>query len=178
MSSIPTAAEKVIYQYTLVKKVRRKPVWSYFYILVLLAYGTAAAVMDSYSVWLALAASVIGYIMIEYAVTRTVSWARPEWEASLSRFQWVSRFPWFGYLPAQSVTFRSYRLAQSQAFLAGCIAAGIASAWLTQYESAPVAAGLLWVTFPRLWLLFAVRKAAKSTYLIRFDDKEVSIYAS
>jgi hypothetical protein len=173
------ASEKVVYQYTLVKKIRRNPILSPVYLLLPFLCGAMLSLKsDSSMVWPALAASIILFIAIEFITLLVLSWARPGWESLSSRYSLVARTPWIGFFPNQPVSSRIYRSITLHSVWLSALVAAFALSWLPIWEAAAAVFSTLWMSVPRLWLLAALRQGMKGAHVIRFQENDVSLYIS
>jgi hypothetical protein len=173
------ASEKVVYQYTLVKKIRRNPIISPAYLILPLLCGAILFLeSDSYMVWPALAASIILYIAIEFITVLVLSWSRPGWESLSDRYSFVARAPWIGFFPDQPVSSRWYRSITLHAIWLNALVTAFTFGWVPLWEAAAAVFSTLWMSVPRLWLLAALRQGMKGAHVIRFQEKDVSLYIS
>jgi hypothetical protein len=170
--------EKVIYQYTLVKKIRRKPFWILLYGGTFGLFGAALQAAGSRYVWLAMISAFLYYVTLEFIVISALSWARPNWDIHTARYRWMGCFPWIGYFPEQAVPFRYFYAVQIQSVMVGCISSGISFGLLPLWEALAAAFAVLWTAASRLWLLLIFQTGGKNSHLIRFSGKDVSLYMS
>ncbi|WP_199623821.1 hypothetical protein [Paenibacillus alkalitolerans] len=176
--SATSAAEKVIYQYTLVKKVRPKPFWLISHGSCLLLFGIVSGAFVPSLNWVVPIAAVLLYMAIEFIVVCALSWSRPEWSVYSSRYRWTGSFPWIGYFPVQAVPLRYFRISSIHTMWIGCSAAGLYFAWLHDSGALYAAFAVLWTAVPRVWIIAAFRTGSRDEFLIRFQDKEFSLYVS
>lgn len=169
--------EKVIYQYTLLKKIRHsRP-------LPLLHASTLA-------VWLAAAVYGHGGVsVVPVALITYIAWhlayrcimAALRWRTrSISRekrYAWTFRnWPWFGYLPSAGVPFRSYCTHRFHALALGLLLSAWLAPWLPPWIAASVTFMHLWCLAPELIVIARMARHASPGSILTYHQGEVTLH--
>lgn len=170
--------EKVIYQYKLLKRVRPRPILLSFYGGVGAVPLPLSLLAGESGAWMWTLGAYFLWPLLYSAIALALFSRENDAELYRTRFQWVFRFPWIGYLPAASVPYRLFRAVTVHAFALGFVAASTLWVWLSPMTAAAVAFVHLWSMLPRLIVLFAMQPHASGGAIIAFHAKEVDLYAS
>jgi len=172
--------DKIIYQYKLLKKIRRRPAASLLHSGALLLWLSAAFLWrsDPGVVLLAIAALALWH-GVAWTVTQALIARESEDPTHMrSRYAWqLAAWPRVGYLPSASVPYRQFRSVQLHLLFVGLVISGMLSAWLTPESAATVAIVHVWWMAPRLHLVYALRRSATSGSIITFTSSDVGLHA-
>jgi len=174
-ASIGTSPDKVIYQYKLLKRIRRRPVASLAYIGALVAVCALLAVVSDLSViWWTIASIPAWHAL--YALLTTALLTRDvELSEYKSRYGWIVRFPWIGYLPHTSVPFEQFRFAQLHLLFIGAFVSASLSVWLPKETALMLGFAHLWCMAPRLYIVAVMRRSSRSGSIVHLGASEVDL---
>jgi len=173
-----SANEKVIYQYRLLKRIRRHPLINLVY-LGFLALGLLVdALWQGFvGVWLWGIGAVVGWHAIYYVVTAALLYREKEESGYEQRYGWLFGWPWCGYLPTLSVPFRHYRWIQTHLLLVGFLTTAALAAWTPPGATIAIGFVHLWWMAPRLFLGYALKRSAKPGSIITLTAGDVGLYS-
>ncbi|MDF2724666.1 MAG: hypothetical protein K0Q59_4341, partial [Paenibacillus sp.] len=144
--------ESTIYNFTLIKKVRHRPLLLLLYGILPLPAALFLSVTVSRWIWLAIMAGLVLlpllYSLLTHLYLRLIgsdiggSWS----------FAW--RLPWLGLLPKLHFPLRNVILIHHQLFWIGLAAIGCLYPWLGIGEWGALAALHIWFLLPRYWIFY------------------------
>jgi hypothetical protein len=178
MQAQTSANEKVIYQYRLLKRIRRHPLISLVY-LGFLALGLLVDALwqDSFGILLWGIGAIVGWHAVYYVVTAALLSREKEEAGYDQRYGWLFGWPWCGYLPTSNVPFRHYRWIQTHLLVVGALATAALAAWVPPAATAAIGFVHLWWMAPRLFLGLALKRSAKPGSIIALTPADAGLYS-
>ncbi|TLS48578.1 hypothetical protein FE782_29580 [Paenibacillus antri] len=178
MQAVTPANEKVIYQYKLLKRIRRHPLISLVYLGFLILWLSIVPIFQGEANLLLWGiGALIGWQAAYYVLTTALLRREREELGYSRRYGWLLAWPWFGYLPTSSVPFRQYRSIQLHMTAIGVLATAGLAVWV------PLAAALtagfvhLWWMAPRLYLSMAMKRSAQPGSIVAMTAADVGLYS-
>ncbi|WP_309122897.1 hypothetical protein [Paenibacillus sp.] len=179
MQAETPANEKVIYQYKLLKRIRRHPLISLVYLGFLTLWLSVVPILHggAYHLLWGIGA-LVGWQAAYYVLTTALLGREREELRYSQRYGWLLASPWFGYLPTSSVPFRQYRSIQLHLTAIGVLASAGLAVWVP--PAAALTAGFihLWWMAPRLYLAMAMKRSAQSGSILAMTPADVGLYSS
>ena len=171
--------EKVIYQYRLLKRLRRSPIVTLFYSILLPAWLIIAYLKHGDAdVILAAITAVIGCHLLYWAATTLLLGREPNSLQSSQRYGWTARrWPWIGYLPTAGVPFRQFRSIQLHLLMVGLFAAGSLSVWFPPWIAYTTVFVHLWMMLPRLGILIRLGRTATGGSILSISASEIDLHS-
>ncbi len=178
MQAETTPNEKVIYQYRLLKRIRRHPLISLVYLGFLVLWALVDSMWQgSAGILLWGLGAMVGWHVVYYAVTLALLSREQEEAGYEQRYGWLFGWPWLGYLPTLSVPFRQFRSIQTHLFFIGGLATAALAAWAPPAATAMVGFVHLWWMAPRLFLSYALKRSARPGSIITLTVADAGLYA-
>ncbi|HZG87529.1 hypothetical protein [Paenibacillus sp.] len=176
-AEVQTQTDKIIYQYKLLKKIRRRAPIALLYAGLPLVWLSAAYVWDGL-VPVAFSVLALGLWQAVYCVVTKLLLAREnESGADTSRYGWSRSWPWYGYLPTATISFRQFRSIQLHLFVVGFLISGVFAVWLPPVSAASLAVLHSWWMLPRILLISSLQRSAASGSLLTLGASDASLYA-
>jgi len=173
-----SANEKVIYQYRLLKRVRRHPLISLVYVGFLFLWLLIGSLWQGASAVLFWGLGALaGWHLLYYAVTFALLGREGEDSGYDRRYGWLYGWPWFGYLPTSSVPFRQYRAVQLHLLAIGILTTAALAEWVSPASALTVGFVHFWWMGPRLFLAVAMKRSARPGSIISLNADDVGLYS-
>jgi len=173
-----TNSDKIIYQYKLLKKVRRREPVTLLYASLPFVWLFATYVWDDSFVPLIVSVLALALWQAVYSIVTRLLLAREREDRTIdARYGFCRSWPWYGYLPTATVPFPQFRSIQLHLFFVGFLLSGAFAVWLPAVSAVSMAVLHLWWMLPRLLLIWSLHRSAKSGSLLTIGAADASLYA-
>ncbi|MEF3306518.1 hypothetical protein [Paenibacillus sp. GYB003] len=165
--------DSTIYNFTLVKKVRHRPLPLLLYGLLLLPAAVLWAASTSVYVLASFAGGLLLLPLLYSALAALYTRLLVPDQRSPWSYGW--RFPWLGLLPEQHVPLRIVILIHHQLLWIGCAVVCCLYPWIGEAHWSALLALHIWYLLPRYWIFFMLRHVKKPG-LLKINAADTSYY--
>lgn len=165
--------ESTIYNFTLIRKVRHRPLPLLLYGLLPVPWIVYLAVSTSFRGLLWVAGGILGMPLLYSLLTSLYLKLLGSEQRGTWSYGW--KLPWIGLLPDQHVPLGGFTLIQHQLLWIGLAIIGCLYPWIDNVQWITLLSLHIWLLLPRFWIVHLLRRTKKPG-LLKINPADTSYY--